>query len=61
MVSDGVVTDMDRKSIQSEGSFMIAQHNMLSHTKTSTEQYGITHGSDQCYNNEDNLFPLSGI
>lgn len=43
MVSDGVVTDMDRKSIQSEGSFMIAQHNMLSHTKTATEQYGITH------------------
>lgn len=43
MVSDGVVTDMDRKSIQSEGSFMIAQHNMLSHTKTATEQYGIIH------------------
>ena len=43
VVSDGAVTDKDRKSIQSAGSFMIAQHSTFSHTQTVTEQYGVTH------------------
>lgn len=46
VVSDGAVTDMDRKSIQSKGSFAIAQHPTSSHTKSATEQHGITYSQE---------------
>lgn len=41
MVSDGAVTDMDRKSIRSKGSSTIALHNAPSHTKSAIESYYI--------------------